>query len=509
MANFVLPVNAGRFNELVMYCGVYAPWDHYPKFLRQSEVRNPMIPLKGFFDANDVEGHFEKLKRWRHYVVNDEHYDDECFGPGNLLYDYELNLRLLESLYLLLLEDEEPSYSDDKITEEQLASEKAEWAWYPNDLTKKELLNPYLVIKAAFNEIQPEAFRDHLWEWINAALSSNAIDESITPSEIITVYEHIKKMYSAAWLIFQRETGEPFLKEKPVEDNKILRESEDKKALAVMADPIRKNVSIKATPAQKLGLKEVTKLILKIEPTVQMVCHFHTSEEPFIFFLLIIVANDQAFTNDEIAAKIEQGCAHLVTIAAFVKKQKWFEKPERRSSSFYYYAFRLKDVTYQSTSVTIPEYPKYGPYMTQQEIDEIWDRTGHHGHELYFKAQQLQLDKNYTECLSTVKEAINYTLKSMIAMMTGFMPATNDHNRLLKMSLLCSVKIWGIFHKDTESSISAMDLLNLNEPLLNGPIAQTEDEAGMNVLMLNAYLLNMIARDEYQERMADVNHHST
>jgi hypothetical protein len=225
------------------------------------------------------------------------------------------------------------------------------------------------------------------------------------------------------------------------------------------------------------------------------------------FFLLIIVANDQAFTNDEIAVKIEQECAHLVTIVAFVKKQKWFEKPERRSSSFYYYAFSLKDVTYQS--ITIPEYPKCGPYMTQQEIGEIWDRTGHHGHELYFKAQQLQLGKNYTECLSTVKKAISCTLKSMIAMMTGFMPATKDHNRLLKMSLLCSVKIWGIFHKDSKSSVSAMDLLNLNETLLNDAIAQTENEAGMNVLILNAYLLNMIAKDEYPELMNDLNHHST
>jgi hypothetical protein len=509
VANFVLPVNAGRFNDLVMYCGVYAPWDHYPKFLRQSEVRNPMRSLKGFFDANDVEGHFTKLKKWRHYVVNDEHYDDERFGPGYLLCYYELNIRLLECLYILLLDYNENSYNYQKVDGEQLNSEKEEWVWYPRDLTEKELLNPYLVIKSVFDEIQPEQFRDHLWEWINAALSSNAIDETTTPGEIITVYEHIKKMYSAAWLIVQRDNEKPFLKEKTVAENKVLPEPEDKNALVVITDPIRKNVSIKATPAQKLGLKEVTKLILKIEPTVQMVCHFHTSEEPFIFFLLIIVSDDQAFTNDEIAAKIEQGCAQLVTIVAFVKKQKWFEKSNRRSSSFYYYAFRLKDVTYQSASVTIPEYPKFGPYMTQQEIDEIWDRTGHHGHELYFKAQQLQFEKNYTECLSTVQEAIGHSLKSMIEMMTGFMPATNDHNRLLKMSLLCSVKIWRIFHKDSASSISALELLNLNEPLLNDPIAKTAHEAGMNVLMLNAYLLNMIARDEYQEQMADVNHHST
>jgi hypothetical protein len=247
--------------KLVMYCGVYAPWDHYSKFLRQSEVRDPFIPLKGFFDANDVEGHIAKLKRWRHYVVSFEHYNHERFGPGNLLYDYELNVRLVESLYLLLLDNQEPSFDKEKITEQQLTSEKKNWSWYPGDFSQKELLNPYRVIKAAFNEIQPEAFRDHLWEWINAALSTSAIDECVSPGEIITVYEHLIKMYSAAWLIFQRKTNKPFLKEKPATENEAFAETEDKKGLTIMPDPIRKNVSIKATPAQKLGLKEVTKLI--------------------------------------------------------------------------------------------------------------------------------------------------------------------------------------------------------------------------------------------------------
>jgi hypothetical protein len=134
---------------------------------------------------------------------------------------------------------------------------------------------------------------------------------------------------------------------------------------------------------------------------------------------------------------------------------------------------------------------------------------GSRGHELYFKAQQFQQDMNYTDCLRAVKESIAYTLKSMIAMMTGYRPSTNDPNRLLKMSLLCCVKIWRIFYKDTESSISAMNLLDLIEPRLNEPIAQTENEACLNVLMLNAYLLNMIARDEYQELMNDLNHHAT
>jgi hypothetical protein len=491
-----------------MYYGVYTPWDHAPKFLRQSEVRDPLIILKGFFDGNDVDAHIARLKNWRRYVVSSEYYNDERFGPGNLIYDYEQNVRFIEAIFLLLLNDHEPSFGKEKIASAQLITEKEAWSWYPGDFTEKELLNPYLVVKTAFDEISPQAFRDYLWEWFEAALSSGPLDETTSPAEIITVYEHLVKLFAAAWMIFQRQTNKQFLEEPVITTYEVPHVADEKKA-AAMPDRVIKNVSIKATPAQKLGLKEVTKLILKTNPYVQLVCHFETSEDPFIFFLLIVVDNVQELTNDEIAVKMEHDCAHLVNIIACVKKRKWFEKGSRKSSSFYYYAFRLKDITYESVTITIPEYPEQGPYMTQQEIGVTWDRYGSLAHELYFKALEYQEANNQTDCLTTLKQSMNQSLKVLIAMKTGFEPATDDHNRLFKMSLMCTKKIWQIFYKPSDSSIKAMRLLDQEEPLLNNAAAQAENETALNILMLNAYLLLMIAREEYIDLMHDVHHHAS
>jgi hypothetical protein len=66
----------------IMYNGTYAPWEHYPKNLRHYEVENPMSVVVDFFSADSVKGHGKRLKEWRYYVVNDEHYDEKDTAPA-------------------------------------------------------------------------------------------------------------------------------------------------------------------------------------------------------------------------------------------------------------------------------------------------------------------------------------------------------------------------------------------------------------------------------------------
>jgi hypothetical protein len=490
-----------------MYCGVYAPWDHYPKFLRQSEVRNPFISLKGFFDTNDVEGHFEKLKRWRHFVVNFEHYNDERFGPGNLLYDYELNIRLLECLYLLFLDYQEHRYILTKIEEEQLASEKEEWTWYPSDLTKEELLNPYLVIKTAFDEIQPEQFRDHLWEWINAALSSNAIDETTTPGEIITVYEHIKKMYSAAWLIFQRETAKPYLK-KIAETNteSDVQVVDDQGAvISNEGDGISvEGTSSKSISSEEMALKEVVNHITKTTPSVQLITHLGTQREPFIFFLFIIVDHSEMRGKEKIAKTIEDNCSKLVSVVAIVKKLRGVRKQIELGSRFIGSALWNKTILYRSSSLKLPKQQLEIPRrMSGAEIFDVWEDYGSFGHSLSHSAAKYQREKNYSHALLIVDQAIEYMLKATIKLNTAYEPQTIDIERLLKMTLLFTNRYWDMFHRDSESSIRAFGLLTTGFGNWRKETTEPIDEAAINVLILNAEILAIRLEDEYHYLMTE------
>ncbi len=195
-----------------MYNGTYAPWEHYPKTLRHYEVENPMSVVVDFFSADSVKGHGKRLKEWRYYVVNDEHYDEKRHGPGTLLFIYDLNLRILEAMYLLLVNYKNFSYQRKQLTEEHLEEEKEQWACYPKNLSLKEQLEPYKAVKKVFKKIKPQEYRDQLHEWSHVALYNNADVEALYAGEVITVYENLIKLYSAAWLICQREGGRPQLR---------------------------------------------------------------------------------------------------------------------------------------------------------------------------------------------------------------------------------------------------------------------------------------------------------
>jgi len=489
MASFVLTVNGGRFNELVMYCGVYAPWDHYPKFLRQSEVRNPFIPLKGFFDANDVEGHFEKLKRWRHYVVNFEHYNDERFGPGNLLYDYELNIRLLECLYILFLDYKDHQYILTKIEEEQLITEKEEWIWYPSHLTKAELLNPYLIINAAFDEIQPEQFRDHLWEWINAALSSNAIDETTTPGEIITVYEHIKKMYSAAWLIFQRQTNEPSLLNNTQIDGVPLSKSGE-------GNPFEPEVGIidqsaRQSPATKLALKEIAKAIINIAPMVKAIIQIGTTEDPFGYILYILIDDIRYDLNYVFNELIEYSVKPLINISIIVDSVKLVRESNPADRRFLNWSLMNGLIIYEAEELRLDALRKdivKIDLITTPRKKWLTLATLHYKEINYYLRR-----KDLQDALHAIHQSMEAAISEFLDVKVGFETTIPNLTRLITMTLIVDSKISDWF---TERKGKLPELYNLIENVYPESIRETlmiSEEQIMELMLQTGDLLMLIS----------------
>ncbi|PWK79712.1 HEPN domain-containing protein [Mucilaginibacter oryzae] len=489
-----------------MYCGVYAPWDHAPKFLRFSEVMDPMNPVRYFFDAHDVEGHQQALKNWRHYVVNDEYYNNERFGPSVLYHDYELNVRLIESLYLLFLEDQEHSYHRKKVSHEQLNTEKQEWDWYPVELTEEELRNPFTILKAAFEEVKLQEFRDHLSEWLAAVLSTHAIDETMSPGEIITVYEHLKKMYSAAWLIFQRsieksqtqETSETSIKKtyltKDVKEEKPLNEIEQAAVPVMVTEP---------TVAEEMTLKQVVDFIIKSTPAVQLINHLGTHREPFIFFLFIVVDHTDMDDKEEITRDIEEKCRTLVSIVAIVKKLRGVRKKLDRGSRFITNSIWNKTL-YISESLKIPGKEKTTAIrMTRGELNDAWEKYGSIGCSLSIAAREYQLKNSYQEAVFTADQAIEYLLRTAIIMETGHDPQTIDIRRLLKITLLFTDRYWNLFHKNSESSVKAFALLTAGFDGIRVERTEPIEEAAINTLILSTEILAIRVENLYHHLMSE------
>jgi hypothetical protein len=192
-----------------MYYGPYAPWEHYPKNLRHSEVLNPLIVVADFFDAASPKEHIARLRRWHHYVIYHNHFKDKRHGMSKLLSIHDENIRLLEAMDLLLLSYTVSREQDICITVERLIVEKESWKYFPYNLSEKHLISPYKAVAKVFKQIPPQQYREHLNEWLHAALSKHPIDENIEASEVYTVLDNLLKLYAAAWLIFKRNGVNP------------------------------------------------------------------------------------------------------------------------------------------------------------------------------------------------------------------------------------------------------------------------------------------------------------
>lgn len=195
-----------------MYCGATAPWDHYPKSLRIGEFLDPLQVVVEFFSTGLPSGQLKKLEQWRYFVVNEEYYNDQQIGPGRILLTYDLQLRLMESAYLLLLKFSDSGIVAIPVSEAQIDLERQTWAYFPEGLSTEELSDPYSLLAQCFDQFSPQAYRDHLHAWLHVALSAHTDFETLPPGDVILFFENMRKLGNGAWLIRQREAANALLK---------------------------------------------------------------------------------------------------------------------------------------------------------------------------------------------------------------------------------------------------------------------------------------------------------
>ncbi len=188
-----------------MFFGKYAPCENYPKKLRHFEFINPLMVITDFFSVDLMSGHYKKLKKWRRYILKDKVYKDKRHGPGSLLFTYDMNVRLLEATYLLYYNERIAKNRKVIVSITELEAERKLWDDFPENLTYKELYHPYQAVKKVFRKISLQQYRDYLHEWLYAALYVKGGNEELEADEIKLVYKNMLKLYSAAWLIYQRE----------------------------------------------------------------------------------------------------------------------------------------------------------------------------------------------------------------------------------------------------------------------------------------------------------------
>lgn len=479
-----------------MYNGTYAPWEHYPKNLRHYEVENPMSVVVDFFSADSVKGHSRRLKEWRYYVVNDEHYDEKRHGPGTLLFIYDLNLRILEAMYLLLLNYKNFSYQRKQVTEEQLENEKEQWEYYPKNLSLKEQLEPYKAVKKVFKKIKPQEYRDQLHEWSHVALYNNADVEALHAGEVISVYENLIKLYSAAWMICQREGGRPLLKRKELE-NSLTEEYTELIALRTI-NPI-------PTAAEKLALEEIKNLIVKRCPQVEMIIHLGTHPRPFTFYLLILIGDDEKTPEHQISNKIEDSCQYLAHVHAIVHKTNSAKEALIKGGRFWSTVIDKGIVLYESPKLTLPAHPEITKGILLARAQFNWERWGKQGNEFLRGAELYRADNNFRLAAFLLHQSVESILKGIIQAVIGYRVQMHNLSRLLRLTLLFTDELKEVFELNTTEGAQLYQLLQNAYSQSRYSSSFDPDEDSVTILLKQVTKFNQVAERVYQQYIKDIN----
>ncbi|SDP86284.1 HEPN domain-containing protein [Mucilaginibacter sp. OK268] len=478
-----------------MYTGTYAPWEHYPKTLRHYEVENPLAVVADFFSADSVKGHTKRLKEWRYYVVNNEHYKDERHGPGSLLFIYDFNLRILEAMYLLLINHQQFSYRKKKLTKAQLEEEKERWTYFPKNISRKEQLDPYKAVKKVFSKIKPQEYRDYLHEWSHAALYNKADDEGLYAGEVIMVYENLIKLYAAAWLIHQRESDKPEFKKSKIEID--LTETVTKPTALRIINPA-------PTTAEKLALEELQNLILKCCPLVRMIIHLGIHPKPFTFYMLILIADEEKTPEHEISNKIEDNCRHLTNLHAIVHKVSSAKKALDIGRRFWTKAMENGTMVYQSPDLVLPEPRKIAKEILLERVKFNWERWGIQGAQFLRGAELYLADNNFRLAAFLLHQSVESTLKGIIQAVIGYRVQMYNLSRLLRLTLLFTDELKDVFELNTTEGVQLYTLLQNAYSQSRYNSAFDPDEGSVRILAMRVTRFNQTAEGIYKQFIEDM-----
>ncbi|UEG54013.1 hypothetical protein LLH06_03370 [Mucilaginibacter daejeonensis] len=454
-----------------MYTGSYAPWENAPKFLKQEQVARPLKLLEEFFQMSSVEGHAVQLREWRDFAVSSEYYNDERSGPGLLLYIWEYNVKLVEAMYVLWHEHcniiTKPS-----VSKEQLEEEKAEWEYFPTSLEEHQLMEPFNVVKLLFGDFDLAVLRDHLYEWLEMALTeTSGYDDQLTAEEVISVYEHMLKLYDAAWIVHQRGSlgpaGKTIVKaEARMADLEAKVEPLEKcesafaQQIAIQPQHIKlRPLYPKPTAAEKLGLKKIKEFLLDRFESIQAIIFIGSHPEPFAYFLVILVSAEEKMPEGDMSNKIEDHLRFLAHTHMILHKTSAVIEALHEGNRFWKNVLLRGHFAYQAPDLSFGNIVPMDMQAIAAHALTQWDRWGEHGLEFLKGAEFFIGRKSSRQAAFTLHRAAEVILRSIIQTVTGYRIQMHNLPRLVRMTLLFTNAIKAVFRLDTSEGIQAFEHL--------------------------------------------------
>jgi HEPN domain-containing protein len=335
-----------------------------------------------------------------------------------------------------------------------------------------------------------------LHEWSHVALYNNADVEALYAGEVITVYENLIKLYSAAWLICQREGGRPQLKRSKLESSLIETSTEPVALRTINPEP---------TAAEKLALEEIKNLIVKRCPQVQMIIHLGAHPKPFTFYLLILISDDEKTPEHEINNKIEDNCQYLAHVHAIVHKANSAKEALIKGRRFWSTVVDKGNVLYQSPELTLPAHSEITKGILLARAQFNWERWGKQGNEFLKGAELYRADNNFRLAAFLLHQSVESVLKAIIQVIIGYRVQMHNLSRLLRLTLLFTDELKDVFELNTIEGAQLYQLLQNAYSQSRYSSLFDPDEDSVRILSRQVTKFNQAAERVYQQYIKDIN----
>lgn len=446
--------------------------------LRHDEMTHPLRVIIDFFEIDNVEGHGRRLKEWRDVAVSDRYYVNERYGPGMLLYAWEEHVKLMEAMFLLWHEHRNISYRYKPVTAEQLAKEKSAWEYFPANLNEEQLANPYLIIQKFFEKYSLAVYRDHLYEWLDMALSrTENRDPDLDAEEVITVYENMLELYAAAWMISQRNSDRPHLNRNQA-DTLVLEKSPvpepaEKESLEHfnIAEQVKhqtppedqsallKPLYPEPSPACALGLQKLKERILERYANVQLIIYLGCQPEPFTYYLLLLVSEEEKTEEGHLSTNIENHLQSLAHTYIILHKASSAKSAVDQGSRFWNEALSKGLMVYSSDDLPIIKAKPVSQNILLERAQFHWNLWGNQGEELLKGAAFFYESGNYRQAASLLHRATETILKGIIQAVLGYRIQMHNLARLLRLTLLFTDSLQAVFELRTPTGTERFEFL--------------------------------------------------
>ncbi|MFB0498739.1 HEPN domain-containing protein [Mucilaginibacter sp. OAE612] len=437
-----------------MYFRHYVPWEHYPKNLYFEEIQNPYAAFSEFFFFADHPC-FEKtqLTKLKESALSDDYYIGER-GPGELVYSVRQWFRLIEACHVLWTTrkidcvDEGP----DIITFEELQEAKQQWAYFPNDLYEKELLNPFFALTKVYEEIGVELYRDHLQQWLYAALQDYELNNESIILKMESIYNNLCKLHSAAWLLNQIESGYPYESKKYKSRDNDTVSTEDHPPPAEDIRLKQQNLvnleSIRMSESASPRRDDYTKLaggILDLEQSLSAIIYLGEVKSPNFTFLLILTDNEDAVWKRKLADSITKE-TEVYPIIYSVRSAVEGIKSDGR---FWNYVFTEGVNIYSKDGFILPPFQIQSAEKQKEAMRAIWTKWNKIGRAFLTDAERIAKDYDCGIATFFLSQVSGYALKCVLQLAIGFRQPVNDLEKLLTLTRMLSDDFANIFELDT------------------------------------------------------------